>query len=81
MARVTESYVVFSLVDALEECRFIDDDTSIRIEYLGVGGIYIISLKQMNLHRVLKHHLPYADEPVFNFTFYQNANVLYIKTY
>lgn len=81
MARVTESYDVYSLLDDLEEYRFIGDDTSIRIECLGVGGIYITTLKQMNVHRTLKHNLPYATEYVFHFTFYQNENILYIKTY
>lgn len=78
--RVTEPYDVYSLLDDLEEYRFIDDETSIRIECVGFGGTYIATLKEIDLHRALKHQLPYTYEFVLHFTFYQKSNILYIKT-
>ena len=81
MARVTEEYDVVSLLDDLEEYRFIDDDTIVRISALEHDDVDVFTLQQLNFFQTAGVSLSYSNAIVCNFTFNQRNNILFITTY
>lgn len=81
MSRVTEPYDVYSLLDDLEEYRFIDSATIIKISQNGIDALYITTLEVINEKLKLEDKLPFVTEDVLSFRFYQCTNTLLIELY